>query len=61
MTQNLLKYHVVDVIDHINQAEYGTHHLIVYPDLVTLRKIYPNYIRMEIEENNGMVLINPVL
>jgi MEDS: MEthanogen/methylotroph, DcmR Sensory domain len=59
MTQNLLNYHVDDVIDHINQAEYGVHHLIIYPDLGTLRKIYPNNVRKHLQETNDIVLINP--
>jgi hypothetical protein len=57
MTQNLLNYHVDDVIDHINQAEYGVHHLIIYPDLGTLRKIYPNNVRKHLQEINDIVLI----
>jgi hypothetical protein len=51
--------HVDDALDHINQAEYGSHYIIIYPDLDTLRKLYSNYTQRQIEENNEIVLINP--
>ena len=44
---------------HISQAEYGAHYMIMYPDLVTLRKLYSDYIPAQIEHNNETVLINP--
>jgi MEDS: MEthanogen/methylotroph, DcmR Sensory domain len=59
MTQNLLNCHVNDVVDHVSQAEYGVHHLIIYPDLATLRELYSSYIGKRIEENDEIVLINP--
>ena len=59
MVQNLTNYHVNGALDQINQAEYGDHNLIIYPDLDTLREIYSNYIGRQIEENNEIVLINP--
>jgi hypothetical protein len=33
--------------------------MIIYPDLVTLRKLYSDYIPAQIEHNNETVLINP--
>ena len=59
MTQSLTKCHVNDALDQINQAEYGAHYMIIYPDLATLRKLYSNYTGRQIEENNEIVLINP--
>ena len=46
------------MLDHLNQAEYGAHYMVIYPDLVTLREIYSNYIRNQLN-NNETVLINP--
>ena len=46
-------------IEQLDQAEYGAHYIIIYPDLDTLRDLYSNYIHKQIEENNGIVQINP--
>jgi MEDS: MEthanogen/methylotroph, DcmR Sensory domain len=59
MVQNLTNCHVNDALDQINQAEYGAHYMIIYPDLDTLRDLYSNYILKQIKENNEIVLINP--
>ena len=55
----ILTYHVDDALEQINQAEYGAHYMLIYPDLDMLRELYSNYIHKQIEENNGIVLINP--
>src|SRR5919198_2162322 len=59
MIQNLIDCHVNDALDQINQAECSAHYMIIYPDLVTLRKLYSSYISKQLEENNEIVLINP--
>jgi hypothetical protein len=59
MVQNLTNCHVNGAIDQINQAEYGAHYMIIYPDLDTLRDLYSNYAHKQIKENNEIVLINP--
>jgi hypothetical protein len=59
MVQNLTSCHVNGALDQINQAEYGAHYIIIYPDLDTLRDLYSEYTRKQIEENNELVLINP--
>jgi len=41
------------------QAEYGSHYIIVYPDLLTLRKIYNTYSKMQLENKNDIVLLLP--
>ncbi len=51
MRQDLLEYHYVnDAVNQIIQAEYGTHYLIVYPDLATLRKMYSKYVQEQIKD-----------
>jgi MEDS: MEthanogen/methylotroph, DcmR Sensory domain len=50
---------VDDTLDQLSQAEYGAHYMVIYPDLVTLRELYSNYLRKQIEGNNEIVLINP--
>jgi hypothetical protein len=36
--------HVDDAIEQINQSEDGAPHLIIYPELRTLRELYTKYI-----------------
>jgi hypothetical protein len=59
MVQNLTNCHVNGALDQINQAEYGAHYMIIYPDLDTLRDLYSNYVHKQIKENNEIVLMNP--
>jgi len=59
MVQNLTNCHVNGALDQINQAEYGAHYIIIYPDLDTLRDLYSEYTHKQIKENNEIVLINP--
>ena len=60
MRQDLLEYHYVNnAVYQIIQAQYGTHYLIVYPDLATLREMYSKYVQEQIKENNEIILINP--
>jgi hypothetical protein len=40
-------------------SEYGVHSLVVYPDMNTLRRIYSYYAKMQLEDNNELVLILP--
>ena len=35
------------------------HHIIIYPNIFTLRELYSNYTIKQIEENNEVVLIYP--
>jgi MEDS: MEthanogen/methylotroph, DcmR Sensory domain len=57
--QDLINCHVDDALHQINQAEYGAHYIIIYPDLDTLREIYSDYTYKQLKENNEIVLINP--
>jgi DcmR-like sensory protein len=50
---------VNDALRHMDRADYGVHCMIIYPDLNTLRMLYPQYIRKQIEGNNEIVLVNP--
>ena len=59
MVQDLINCHVNDALDHMSKSEHGTHSLIIYPDLDTLREIYSNYVHKQIKENNEIVLVNP--
>ena len=39
MEHDLTDLHVNDALDRMNQADYGAHVMIVYPDLDTLREL----------------------
>jgi hypothetical protein len=41
------------------KADYGSHYIIVYPDLSTLRRIYSNYSKIQLENKNDIVLLLP--
>ena len=57
--QNLVNQHVNEALHQMNQAEYGAHYMIVYPNLDTLRELYSNFVHKQTEEDNEIVLINP--
>jgi len=50
---------IESVLGQLNQTEYGSHYIIVYPNLANLRELYSRYIKTEIEENDMIVLILP--
>ena len=46
-----------DALYHMNEAEYGAHYIIIYPDLETIRQLYASYINKRIQENKEIVFI----
>ncbi|HJT47813.1 MAG TPA: hypothetical protein VJ729_06485 [Nitrososphaeraceae archaeon] len=59
MTQNLINCHSNEALNHMNQSEYGAHHLIVYRNQRTLRELYTRYVKTQLEQENKTVLILP--
>ncbi len=64
--KNIIDVRNIDHYDNINhiletilQADYGSHYIIVYPDLLTFRKIYSVYSKMQLENKNDIVLLLP--
>ena len=49
----------VRILQQTMQADYGAHHLILYPDLTTLRETYSQYIKTSLVERNEIVIILP--
>lgn len=47
------------VIKQLRQADFGSHYIIIYPNLAILREIYSNYALTQIEENNEIVVLIP--
>jgi hypothetical protein len=50
---------VSEALDLFKGSLPGTHCLMVYPDLMTLRGIYSHYTKIQLEDNNEIVLILP--
>jgi hypothetical protein len=48
-----------DTFGKLKRARQGSHYIIVYRDLPTLRKNYSQYTKRQIEEKNEIVLILP--
>lgn len=47
------------MLEQLRVAEYGSHYLIIYPDLTTLRELYAHYTKIQLEENNEIVVLIP--
>ena len=47
------------VLEQLKTAEYGSHYLIIYPDVTTLRELYTHYTKMQLEENHEIVVLIP--
>ena len=50
---------VNETLDAIKESETGTHCLMVYPDIMTLRAIYSSFTKQQLEDKNEIVLILP--
>jgi hypothetical protein len=59
MLGNLISDNSNDVLKQLRQAEFGAHYIIVYNDMMTLRRIYSGYIKAQLEDKNEIVLILP--
>ena len=52
-------YNDEDTLEKLKWARQGSHYILVYSDLPTLRKIYSQHIKRQIEEKKEIVLILP--
>jgi hypothetical protein len=50
---------VNEALDALKQSQPGTHCLMVYPDMPTIRAIYSLYTKILLEDSNEIVLILP--
>ena len=48
-----------NLVSRLLKLQLGTHYLVVYPDIETVRKIYAEYIRVLLEDNRAAVLFFP--
>jgi hypothetical protein len=47
------------ILAQLNQIESGAHYILIYDDLITFRQIYSYYTKIQLEENNELVLLLP--
>jgi hypothetical protein len=57
MLKNVIYGNIKNIVEQLRQAGYGAHYIIVYPNIMTLREIYSNYIRYQIEDKKEIVLV----
>jgi DcmR-like sensory protein len=57
--RNIDHYDINHTLEIMLQADYGSHYIIVYPNLSTLRRVYSNYSKMQLENKNDIVLLLP--
>ena len=57
MLKNAIYGNTKNIVEQLRQSDYGAHYIIVYPDIMTLREIYSNYIKYQIEDKNEIVLV----
>jgi MEDS: MEthanogen/methylotroph, DcmR Sensory domain len=58
--ENILRGHAVEISEELRKSTMGTHALLLYPDLLTLRELYSFYTRSALSDNE-IVLILPFL
>jgi heme exporter protein D len=58
--ENIFRGHAVQVSEELRKSAMGTHALILYPDLLTLRELYSFYVKSALGDSE-IVLILPYL
>jgi hypothetical protein len=57
--ENLVIGSINDIVEQLNQSEFSTHHILIYSDIETLRKVYSSYTKRRLKDNNEIVVILP--
>ena len=58
--KNIFRGHAIEISEELRKSTMGTHALLLYPDLLTLRELYSFYTRSALSDNE-IVLILPFL
>jgi len=59
MKENLITGSDNEILGHLINVDYGSHSILVYPNIETLRETYSRYAKSQLEDNNEIVLILP--
>ena len=52
---NIIQMHTANTSNAISESDYGIHVLVIYEDLVILRKFYSYFIKKRVEERNKVI------
>lgn len=58
-SKNARQGEIEDILNELAKADLGAHYLIIYPDLITLRKLYSHYIKTALYSKNEIVIMLP--
>ena len=53
--KGMLKYHIDEALEQINQSEYGAHHLIVYSNQKVLMELFTKYVKTQLEDDSTTI------
>lgn len=56
-SRKVIRGNHIHILRQLEKATYGSHYIVVYPDLDTLREIYSAYAKAHIVENNDEIVI----
>ncbi|MDP9287876.1 MAG: MEDS domain-containing protein [Thermoproteota archaeon] len=56
-SRKVIRGNHIHILRQLEKAKYGSHYIVVYPDLVTLREIYSTYAKAHIVESNDEIVI----
>src|SRR5919108_505837 len=57
--ENLIVGSINDIVEQLHQSEFSAHHILIYSDIETLRKVYSSYTKRQLKDNNEIVVILP--
>ena len=57
--ENLAIDPINDIVEQLHQSEFSAHHILIYSDIETLRKVYSSYTKRQLKDNNEIVVILP--
>ena len=60
-SKNIFQGNPTEVSEELIKSEFGSHFAIIYPDLLTLREMYSQYIKSVLSKGNEIVMILPFL
>jgi DhnA family fructose-bisphosphate aldolase class Ia len=55
----LINDSVNSILEELNNVEYGEHVIVIHPHLNAFRKMYSDYTKKQLVNNNGIVLLAP--
>ena len=57
MQTRLLKCYVDETVNELRQSEIGSHYIVIYPDIPTIRKLYTSYAKALLETNDKELVV----